>query len=958
MAPERDRGPSLRRRTFVQGALGAGVALSLRGLVPRAEPGAVASGASPPAATPPDVGAFGDLYRRAWRWDRVVRGTHLRANCFSACSFDLYVRDGVVFREEQADVYDRPEAALPDFAPRGCQKGACTSDLMVGADRILHPLERAGPRGSGRFRRISFERAVERLAEAMVDAAVDSGPDTVVFDNGTSNVDDGPHSLGEMRLFTLLGATLLDGFGGTGDLAMGAVQSLGTPFVDGTADDWFRTDLLLLWHCNPVVTRIPDAHFATEARYRGARVVALCPEYSPTAIHSDLHVSPRPGSDAALALGLARGVIEAGAIDRAYVSEQTDLPLLVRDDNGRYLREADLREAGSEEVFYLFDRRTGKVRVAPGGRGNRRGLQRIHLGDLDPALEGSFEIPARSGRVRVRPVFERLREHLRALTPEAVADRTGVAPSVQERLLREILRARRFIAYASWGSNKQYHADLFQRALILLGALRGQHGRPGGGVRFAAWLPLGASSSLLPGSKPSLLQRILLPFLRPGPRDIEDAIARATRESLPWTPSHLFLHAHAGLDEVQDREPRGESLPRPPRAYLDEALARGHARLRPPRERPPRVLVVSGCNPLRRWPLPQRVQQVLWPKLRMIAVIDFRLSTTAAHADLILPAAGYYEKIGIKYVPALAPYAVIGEAAVPPLGESRGEWEICWHLSRALQAAARRRRVRGPLAEIHDRFSEGGRLGPDAAPVLVDRILRESTATRVGLDEARRMGAVRLRTPGGWSTTSGVGADYDEEGVLSPSRVHLEQRQPWPTLTGRQQFYLDHPWFLETGESLPRAKPLPRPGGGPPDQAILLSGGHTRWSIHAIWRNHPGLLRLQRGGPAVVISAGDAGRLGIRDGGAIRVSNRHGAFRARARVAPGMPPGQAFLEHAFEPYQFPGWRSAMDLVSSPYKPLHFAGGYGHLRLRVFQNGPVHVPRAIPVRIEPDPERPG
>ncbi len=107
---------------------------------------AAATDAANPAAAASYEGV-GDLWRAAWRWDRVVRGTHLRANCFSACAWDLYVKDGMVWREEQADVYAREAPGLPDFAPRGCQKGACYSDLMHAPDRIVHPLERVGPRG-------------------------------------------------------------------------------------------------------------------------------------------------------------------------------------------------------------------------------------------------------------------------------------------------------------------------------------------------------------------------------------------------------------------------------------------------------------------------------------------------------------------------------------------------------------------------------------------------------------------------------------------------------------------------------------------------------------------------------------------------------------------------------------------------------------------------------------------
>jgi DMSO reductase family type II enzyme molybdopterin subunit len=935
-----------RRELLVAGAAG-GAALSLRSLVPR---GLAAAPDASPATREPTYAGAADLYREAWRWDRVVRGTHLRANCFSACSWDLYVKDGVVWREEQADVYARDAPGLPDFAPRGCQKGACYSDLMLGPDRVTHPLERVGARGSGRWRRISWERALTRLADAILDAIGEGGPETVVYDNGTSNVDAGPGITGEMRLFTLLGATLLDGFGGTGDLAMGAFQTWGTSFVDGSADDWVRADTLLFWHCNPLSTRIPDAHFASEARYRGTRVVTIAPDYSPSAVHASLWVNPRPGSDAALALGIARSIVERGAVDEPYVREQTDLPFLVRDDNGRFLRESDRRDGGRDDVFYVFDLASGEVVEAPGTPG--RWSDSLELDGVQPALAGRYSVQARDGTLRVRPVMERLRERLAGFTPESVAEVTGVATGTQARLADLLAESRRALIYASWGSNKSYHADLLHRSLILLSALRGHHGRPGAGVRFAAWLPFDGANEFLPGAQLPWLQRQLLRFYTPPPRTIEDAIAGVSQAGLTWTPSHLFLWAHGGLDALQDADDRGEALPRPPRAYLQEAIDRGWIRVRPAADRPPRVLVTSGVNPLRRWPAPQVVEQVLWPKLALVACIDFRLSATSMKADLLLPAAGYYEKRGIKYAVALAPYVVVGDRAVAPLGEARNEWEISAQVALRIQERARERGIGGELAQLYDRFSDGGRYGPTDDVRVVDRILRGSAVTGgVGWEEARRAGAIAAPTVGGWGTTSGIGGDVDAGGTLTPSRIHLERKRAWPTLTGRQQFYLDHDWFLEADEALPRWKPLPTPGGRHP---ILLNGGHTRWSIHAIWRTHPELLRLQRGGPVMWMAVEDARARAIHDGDRVRVWNDHGSFHVGAKIAPAVAPGEAILYHAWEPYQFPGWRGNMEVVSSPYKPLHLVGDYGHLRYRVFLAGPLHVPRGIPVEIEPSP----
>jgi DMSO reductase family type II enzyme molybdopterin subunit len=874
----------------------------------------------------------------------VVRGTHLRANCFSACAFDLYVKEGIVWREEQADVYERDVPGLSDFAPRGCQKGACYSASMLGPDRITHPLERVGPRGSGRWRRISWERALTRLADAILDAIDEGGPETVVYDNGTSNVGSGPESLGEMRLFSLLGATLLDGFGGTGDLAMGAFQTWGTSFIDSSADDWMRADTLIFWHCNPNATRIPDAHFATEARYRGTSVITISPDYSPSAVHASLWVNPRAGSDAALALGLARALLEREALDEAYVREQTDLPFLVRDDTGRFLRQSDLEENGRADVFYLYDLDRQRIREAPGTRG--RWNDSLALRDLRPALWGRYEVSTRQGTTHVRPVMERLRERLASYTPQRVEETSGVSAALQERLAQRLANSRRTLIYASWGSNKAYHADLLHRSLILLSALRGQQGRSGAGVRFAAWLPLEGADRLLPGSQPSWLQRLVLRFVTPPPRTVEDAIAKASREVLTWTPSHLFLHVHGGLDRIQDADAQDPALRRPARAYLDEALERGWIQVRPARGRSPRVLVTSGVNPLRRWPAPQLVEEVLWPKLELIAALDFRLSTTGAKADLLLPAAGYYEKRGIKYTVALCPYVVVGDRAVEPLGEAKGEWEIMALLARRLQERARQRGLRGTLAQIYDLFSENGRYGPGDDERVLDEILRPSSLTRgVGWSEARRQGAVAMRSAGSWGVTSGVGSELEAGGTLSPSRIHVEDKRPWPTLTGRQQFYLDHLWFFEADEVLPRWKPLPRPGGRYP---ILLTGGHTRWSVHAIWRTDRDLLRLQRGGPALWMSVEDALERRLRDGDPVRVRNDHGSFRVGIKVSPAMAPGVALLDHAWEPYQFPGWRGNMEVVSSPYKPLHFVGNYGHLRYRIFLAGPIHVPRGIPV----------
>ena len=176
------------------------------------------------------------------------------------------------------------------------------------------------------------------------------------------NVDYGANTVAGMRLFRQIGAPVTDPNAQIGDLAVGGTITLGNAHPDGSSDDWFRSDYLVLWGFNPVLSRIPDAHFVPEARYGGTQVVTIAPDYSQCAIHSDLYLSPRPGTDAALALAACQVVIEEGLYEADYLREQTDLPFLIRSDSGRFLREADVVTGGRDDRDRARTLRTGRHR--------------------------------------------------------------------------------------------------------------------------------------------------------------------------------------------------------------------------------------------------------------------------------------------------------------------------------------------------------------------------------------------------------------------------------------------------------------------------------------------------------------------------------------------------------------------------------------------------------------------
>src|SRR3990172_10577248 len=156
------------RRQFLYGTGAATLGLSLTRLGLRIAPaGAQTAGT---AVEIPAYRTWEDLYRKKWTWDRISKGTHY-VNCWyqRGCNWNVYVKDGVVFREEQAATYEQTNAFVPDFNPRGCQKGACYSHRMYDPDRLKYPLKRAGERGEGKWQRVSWDEALRDIANTLLE---------------------------------------------------------------------------------------------------------------------------------------------------------------------------------------------------------------------------------------------------------------------------------------------------------------------------------------------------------------------------------------------------------------------------------------------------------------------------------------------------------------------------------------------------------------------------------------------------------------------------------------------------------------------------------------------------------------------------------------------------------------------------------------------------------------------
>jgi anaerobic selenocysteine-containing dehydrogenase len=425
----------------------------------------------PAAGRGPVYDAWEDVYRGEWRWDRVTWGSHTN-QCFpGGCSFHVYSRDGVVWREEQSATTEACSPEYPDFNPQGCQKGCGFHHALTSPDRLLHPMRRVGARGEGRWLRIGWDEALTRIADAILDAHAVAGPQSVIVD--APHIHAGSVALsGIHRLAYMLGGLVTDLNVAIGDDLKGIFHTFGTMHLGYSADNFLDAELIVLTNSNLSYTGTPIYHFLTEARYNGSEIVLLAPDYNATALTADIHVPLRTGSDAALWLGICQVILAEGLLDAAFVREQTDLALLVRSDTGRYLRAQDV-DGGREDQLYFFDESKQRIEPAPRGTLRFEGL---------PSLSGSsFATLADGRRVEVKPVLALLREKLdRDYTPEQAAAVCGVGAAMIRSLAHKVAR-KRTCCYIGFTSAKQFHGDLHERSLLLAMALTGNWGKPGTG---------------------------------------------------------------------------------------------------------------------------------------------------------------------------------------------------------------------------------------------------------------------------------------------------------------------------------------------------------------------------------------------------------------------------------------------------------------------------------------------
>jgi anaerobic selenocysteine-containing dehydrogenase len=250
---------------------------------------------------------------------RDIRHSACPHDCPSTCALEVEVLDGRrigAVRGAEGNTYT---------AGVICAKVARYAERIHHPDRVTQPLLRTGPKGSGQFRPISWNEALDRISEAFVAVTQRHGAQAVwpYYYAGTMGLvqRDGINRLRHVMRYSRQAKTIC-----TSICEAGWMAGVGR-FIGPDPREMARSDLIVMWGGNPVSTQVNVmTHIARARKQRGAGLVVVDPYRTGTAAVADMHLALRPGTDAALACAVMHIAFRDGYADREYLARFSDFP--------------------------------------------------------------------------------------------------------------------------------------------------------------------------------------------------------------------------------------------------------------------------------------------------------------------------------------------------------------------------------------------------------------------------------------------------------------------------------------------------------------------------------------------------------------------------------------------------------------------------------------------------------
>lgn len=340
--------------------------------------------------------------------------------CIHNCGVLAHVRNGRVVKLEGNPEYPMSKGAL-------CAKALSGVSALYHPNRNKYPLLRVGKRGENKWRRISWNEAIDIIAKKMETVRHEYGAEAVLVTTGGGG---NPAFRGIPRF--------CNAFGTPNWYEPGCAQCYlprtlaydmmyggpSTSIADESAREIYNPNsaikTLVLWGTDASYSCTAGGGRAlVELRAKGVRTISIDPRFQPDAAKADIWLPIRPGTDVALMLGWARYIIEKDLYDHEFVMKWTNLPYLVNATTKRLVRASDLDSAGDAKTFVVWDAKTNSPKP----------IKYPWDDALDPVLDGEFEWAG----VKYRTGFNALRERCSPWTLEATAKECWLDPKENRR---------------------------------------------------------------------------------------------------------------------------------------------------------------------------------------------------------------------------------------------------------------------------------------------------------------------------------------------------------------------------------------------------------------------------------------------------------------------------------------------------------------------------------------------
>ncbi|HDR2449773.1 TPA: nitrate reductase subunit alpha [Staphylococcus aureus] len=359
------------------------------------------------------------MYRERWSHDKEVRTTH-GVNCTGSCSWKVFVKNGVITWENQQTDYPSCGPDMPEYEPRGCPRGASFSWYEYSPLRIKYPYIRGKlwdlwtealeenngnrvaawasivenedkakqykqARGMGGHVRSNWKDVTDIIAAQLLYTIKKYGPDRIAGFTPIPAMSMISYAAGA-RFINLLGGEMLSFYDWYADLPPASPQIWGEQTDVPESSDWYNASYIIMWGSNVPLTRTPDAHFMTEVRYKGTKVISVAPDYAENVKFADNWLAPNPGSDAAIAQAMTHVILQEHYVNQPnerfinYAKQYTDMPFIImldEDENGykagRFLRASDLGQTTEQSEWkpVIHDTISDSLVVPNGTMGQR-----------------------------------------------------------------------------------------------------------------------------------------------------------------------------------------------------------------------------------------------------------------------------------------------------------------------------------------------------------------------------------------------------------------------------------------------------------------------------------------------------------------------------------------------------------------------------------------------------------